>query len=45
MTRLQVGFETPRQITGKVPMMKQSRLRVKQQVLTLTQQLHFLKQW
>jgi len=45
MTRLQFGFKTPRQITGKVPVMKQSRLRVKQQVMTLTQQQCFLNQW
>jgi len=37
MTSLQVGFKTQRQITGKVPVMQQSRLTVKQQVLTLTQ--------
>jgi len=40
-----LGWKPPRQITGKVPVTKQSRLQVKQQMVTLTQQLCFLKQW
>jgi hypothetical protein len=42
-TRFQAGLKTPRQITGQVPVMKQSTFRVKQQTRILTEEMCFLK--